>query len=146
MRILEDAKALSRMFGVAVVLYLLPIPAHAGVGSDDLRPHEAPEFSVGSGMSPAMLSFRDPGVVWPTAGPDGETGAVGTMQLGATGFTLAPVGLLTEAHWDQFNIGEWQMSDDATEIPEPAPLAILGIAILGLGFYRRRRSSGRSSI
>jgi len=31
--------------------------------------------------------------------------------------------------------------EEATEIPEPAPLAILGLAILALGFYRRYRHS-----
>lgn len=146
MRILENAKALSRGFGMAIMLYLLPFPAHAGVGPDDLRPHEAPEFTVGSGMSPSMLSFRDPGVVWPIAGPGGEAGAVGTMQLGATGFTLAPVGTSGDVRWALFNTGDaengdWAISEDATEIPEPAPLAILGLAILGLGFYRRYRNS-----
>ena len=96
-------------------------------------------------MSAGTISLRNADAIWPPDGPlgrqDVQTGAVGTMQLGATGFTLAPVGSSGDVRWALFNRAEWAVYEEATEIPEPAPLAILGLAILALGFYRRYRHS-----
>ncbi|CAN0571557.1 unnamed protein product [Laminaria digitata] len=67
------------------------------------------------------------------------------MTPGASQFTLTAVGSIDDLEWGLTNSGlgtsGWDMVDAPTEIPEPAPLAIIGMAILALGFYRRRRNS-----
>ena len=145
MRIMRNAKEISHVVGVTLALSLLPLSAGAGVGADILRTSDTPEFVIGSGMSAGTISLRNADAIWPPDGPlgrqDVQTGAVGTMQLGATGFTLAPVGSSGDVRWALFNRAEWDVYEEATEIPEPAPLAILGLAILALGFYRRYRHS-----
>jgi hypothetical protein len=142
---MRNAKEISHVVGVTLALSLLSLSAEAGVGADILRTSDTPEFMIGSGMSAGTISRRNRDVIWPPDGPVGrqdlQTGAVDTMQLGATGFTLAPVGSSGDVRWALFNRGEWDVSEETTEIPEPAPLAILGLAILTLGFYRRHRHS-----
>lgn len=147
---MRTAKAISHVFGVTLTLALLPHMAQAGVGSDIQRFSDTPAFVVGSGMSPVTVSLGDPdtvwltsspNVVWPTGGQDAQIRTFGMIPLGETGLTLAPVGSSGDVRWGLFNRGAWEISEKTTEIPEPAPLAILGIAILGLGFYRRYRSA-----
>ena len=142
---MRNAKEIPYVVGVTLALSLLPLSAGAEVGADILRTSDTPEFVIGSGMSAGTISLRNADAIWPPDGPVGrqdvQTGAVGTMQLGATGFTLAPVGSSGDVRWALFNRAEWDVYEEATEIPEPAPLAILGLAILALGFYRRYRHS-----
>lgn len=141
---MRNAKEISQVVGVILAMSLLPGSAYAVVGEDVQRPGDQPDFVVGSGVSPGTVSLRDPDVIWATGGARdnraNQAAPVSTLQLGATGFTLAPVGTSGDVRWALFNTGDWTISEAATEIPEPAPLAILGLAILGLGFYRRYRT------
>lgn len=147
---MKKAKAISRAFGVTLALVLLPYSAQAGAGAGLQRAGNAPDFVVGSAMSVGAMSLRDANVIWPGDDPDAvwstsgenlQIGALSMMSLSETGLTLAPVGSSGDVRWGLFNRGAWEASDAATEIPEPAPLAILGIAILALGFYRRYRNA-----
>lgn len=145
MRIIRNAKALSHVIGVVFALALLPHLAQAGAGPDIDRADDTSDFAIGAGFSVGMMSLRDVDVIWsadtawPTDGQDMPIKALGMMSLGESGLTLAPVGSSGDVRWGLFNRGAWEASDAAAEIPEPAPLAILGIAILALGFYRRYR-------
>jgi hypothetical protein len=91
---MRNAKEISHVVGVTLALSLLPFSAGAGVGADILRTSDTPEFVIGSGMSAGTISLRNADAIWPPDGPVGrqdvQTGAVGTIQFGATGFTLAP--------------------------------------------------------
>lgn len=147
---MRKASVFSRLFGVVFALYVLPIPASAGVGPDLKQNGPAQGFAIGSDMSWATVPGGAPGGFWPAEDLSGnrleQSGSVGTLPLGASGFTLAPVGSSGDVRWALFSssdgeTGPWVLPVEATEIPEPAPLAILGLAILGLGFYRAYRSA-----
>ena len=130
MRIQMAAKAFSRALCVVGTLCLLPLPAHAGVELQ--RSGALPELEIHFTVMDDIIGI-----------PDG--GSRTTAPAAASTFTLVPVGSMDELYWGLSNTGlgtgGWETVDAPTEIPEPAPLAILGIAILALGFYRRHRNS-----
>lgn len=145
MRIIRNAKVFSHLTGVLLALSLLPVSAQAGVGPRVQSAGGSPVFVVGSDISAGTVLLSAPDAIWPPNSPSGsatmQIEAVGTMQLGASSFTLAPVGSTGNVRWELFNTAAWDLPEETTEIPEPAPLAILGLAILGLGFYRRYRNT-----
>jgi len=140
MTIQKNARAISRSICTALALFLWPVSAYAVAGADIQRSADRSDFVVGSGVSSGAVTLDDADAVWPAAGAASPIGAVSTMQLGVGGFTLAPVGSSGDVRWELFRGAEWDIPEDVAEIPEPAPLAILGIAILGLGFYRIYRN------
>ena len=141
MRIQKNAGAISHWLCVALALFSFSAAASAGAGADIRHSDDRSGFVIGSGISSGIATLDDTDAIWPAEGSDFGTGAAGTMQFGAAGFTLAPVGSSGDVRWELFRSAEWDMAEDVAEIPEPAPLAILGIAILGLGFYRRYRTA-----
>ncbi|MFT5488174.1 MAG: hypothetical protein ACI9JL_001673 [Paracoccaceae bacterium] len=93
--------------------------------------------TAGSGGFPWM-SFSVSG--GPLAAGDTITGSF-TFELPAP-FTLAAIGSVGVVSWGLANTGvgagSWTMVAEATAISAPAPIALLGFAVLGIGFVRRR--------
>ena len=84
--------------------------------------------NTGPGEYPAAWDISDI--------PDG----ISTIGFGPAVFISDNAARVDEAHLGFLldSAAEMSMEETPTVIPEPAPLAILGLAILALGFYRLR--------
>lgn len=139
MRIPTGAKAISYRVCVASALLLLTAPAFALPG-DRIAPRgSTPHFTVGSEISPGAVSSHEPYDIAPVDGED----RAGRADPGASTIISGYAGPVGDVPWSLFDsgAGDWDRAEASTEIPEPAPLAILGVAILGLGFLRYLRKT-----
>lgn len=142
MRILEDAKGFSRCFCVAVVMCMamavLMVPGSVNALPDEPRRWNSNTSdiaadlgalgNIGLAVNPAAWDISDI--------PDG----VSSIWFGPSVFIPDNPARVDEAGLVPLLDGTAELSiqDTPTVIPEPAPLAILGLAILALGFYRLR--------
>lgn len=142
MRILDDAKVFSRCFCVAVgmcmAMAVLMVPGSATALPDepgrwnsntsDIAEGLGTWGNVGLAVNPAAWDISDI--------PDG----ISTIGFGPSVFIPDNPARVDEAGLVLLLDGAAELSiqDTPTVIPEPAPLAILGLAILALGFCRRR--------
>ena len=136
MRILEDAKAFSHRFCVALALLVLPANAYAVPDGQSPWSSDVSGLDLGHGVSGSIGLPGDPAVV----GVSDKHTEPFMMTWAPSVFVLGEMTTIDEAGWGYARNGSGEFPEEAPiAIPGPGPLAILGLAIFGLGFFRLRR-------